>query len=379
MLAHQSITREGHGPLLGKFATHLITVGPPGAAWAVKPAADFETISEALDVIPAMPTDFSAIRYTILVAPGHYRERIRMKPSVNLVGISKESVYIEPWAPSDSTMTDPKDPKHILRPNTEDAVIELASMTNITNLCILNPQWATSKNSAIRGRDVRGFGLSNIDVFPASLWPDNPYFRDPRFKEEKKKNPAIPDFCRGKILELTGNWGTCVITALGLTYLGPDSFGVWLEGVGQNADCHFIQCFFDALFVETETSGAVRIRNCFEVHIRNSILRVNNMDQVAEVPGGFTATHEREVLGAAVDVDGDHVERQIDTNVFIEGSSLECPRPKELHSRRLLHIGPNSDCYFKHSSTDSIMLSGGRFHCGDIPAKVPGADVNGVG
>jgi hypothetical protein len=339
----QSIKREGLGPLLHR---QLITVGPPP-----DPAADFETISEALDSIPNIPADQVdfPIRYTILLRPGYYRERIRMKPGVNLVGISKESVYIQPWATSDSTITDPKDPKHILHPNTEDAVIELASMSNITNVCILNPAWATSKNSAIRGRDVRGFGLSNIDVFPASLWPDSP---------EVRTDHTTP-FCQGKVLELTGNWSTCVITALGFTYLGPDSFGVWLEGVGQNADCHFIECFFDALFVETDTSGAVRIRDCFEVHIRNSILRVNN----GHLDGN------PEVLGAAVDVTGVDRPGQIPTNVFIEGSSLECSRP----SRRLLNIGPFSDCHFRHSSTGSIMLWGfdpenrGRFHSGDIP------------
>jgi hypothetical protein len=343
----ESIKQEGRfGRLLHR---QLITVGPPP-----DPATDFETISEALDSIPNIPADQVdfPIRYTILLRPGYYRERIRMKPSVNLVGISKESVYIQPWAPSDSTETDPKDPKHILRPNTEDAVIELAGTSNITNVSILNPAWATSNNSAIRGRDVRGFGLSNIDVFPASLWPDSP---------EVRTDHTTP-FCQGKVLELTGNWSQCIITALGFTYLGPDSFGVRLEGIGQNADCHFIECFFDALFVETDTSGAVRIRDCFEVHIRNSILRVNN----GHLDGN------PEVLGAAVDVAGDaafDVPGRIATNVIIEGSSLECSRP----SRRLLNIGPHSDCHFKHSSTESIMLWGfdpenrGRFRSGDIP------------
>jgi len=133
-----------------------------------------------------------------------------------------------------------------------------------------------------------------------------------------------------------------------------------LEGVGQNADCHFINCFFDALFVETDTSGCVRIRDCFDVHIRNSFLRVNNAHKRSTTPNA----EPPKVLGAAVDVAGTN------TNVVIEGRSLECPR----ESDRLLNVGPNSNCHFKHSSTDSIMLWGfdetnrGRFHSLDIPS-----------
>jgi len=292
-----------------------------------------------------------------LVTPGYYRERIKMKPWVNLVGVSKESVYLQPLAPWDVPQPrwERQTPReHVLSPDMADAIIELSNNCNITNLSILNPAWATSENVAIRGRAVKGIGLTDLDVFPGSDWPDSPPVR------------AGGPFSRGRILELTGDSGICIVTALGFTYLGPDSFAVKLEGIGQNADCHFINCFFDALFVETTTSGCVQIRDCYDVHIRNSLLRVNNahLGSVQEAP---------EVLGCAVDVAGAaqlDAPGHIPTNVVIEGSSLQCPRK----SSRALNIGPHANCFFKHSSTDSIMVWGGnaqdpvRFYSTDIPA-----------
>lgn len=340
-------------PILPGLAPKLITVGQtvPTMTPIQQPRVNFQTISEALDSIPDIPAEdrsYFANRYTILVLPGYYRERIHMKPWVNLVGLNKESVYVQPWAVWDSEAP----PEHVLDPDREDAIIELSHANNITNLSLLNPAWATSKNAAIRGRGVRGLGLTNIDVFPASPWPGSP----------EVENGAA--FCQGKVLELTGDWSICIITSLGFTYLGCDSFGVDLQGipkegrrVPQNADCHFINCFFDALFVESDKSGCVRIRDCYDVHIRNSFLRVNS--------GHIDPNLELEVLGAAVDVAGsaEPDAGEVATNVLIEGSSLQCSRP----SLRLLNIGPHSDCHFKHSSTDSIMLWGGRFHSGDIP------------
>jgi len=305
-------------------APKLITVGPsPPSMSGIHHPTDFQTISEALHAIPFIPQDTPsqfAYRYTILLLPGHYRERIRMKPFVNLVGISKESVYIEPLPPDEGFPEE-----HVLRPNTNDAIIMLSGGNNITNISILNPYWATKTNSAIRGVGIRGLGLTNIDVFPSGYWPD----------KVGKDGP----FCRGKILELTEGWTQCIITSLGFTYLGPDDFGVSLVGKGQNADCHFISCFFDALFVDSDVSGCVKIRDCFEVHIRNSILRVHN--------GQYPDPNPPEVPGSAVDVFG-----TLGTNVYIEGCSLLCVRP----SRRILNIGPNADCFFRHSCTDSIMI-----------------------
>jgi hypothetical protein len=299
------------------------------------PPPDFATIQEAIDaantrIVAAdqgRDHDFT-VRYTVFVLPGTYRENVEAKPWVNVVGISKEDVYIVADGPAS-----PAKP-----------AITLSSNTNFTNLSILSPVTMPAEQFAIVGENIAGFGLTNIDVYPAG-------------------GPDKPVFSRGKGLRLS-NWSQAIITRLGISYYGNE-FAVELSGpplrdprhdplgtphpqgrtkIGWNSDCHLIDCFIDALNVDGESGGCLRTKDCYEVHIRNSILRTS---------GGREKTR-----GAALRVESsgpnvaDYPDRASPlVNVLLEGSSLY-----GIGSPRVLHIGEDTQCVFNHSSSESFRL-----------------------
>src|SRR4030095_4361996 len=137
--------------------------------------------------------------------------------------------------------------------------------------------------------------------------------------------------------------------------IAPGGYGINLIGNGQNADCHFINCFFDALYLtDTEADcGILRVQDCLEVHLRNSLLRTNNrrayhiqrepLEPWATLPARGSAAATRSTQNRK-------------TNLFVEGSSLECNA--EGGALGLLDIGPGTTCLFKHSSSDSRTPSG---------------------
>src|SRR5260370_797627 len=84
-----------HGPV--DADPRILTVGPfrngrPSTAFGMP--VDFTSISEALDSIPRLipddPNHAFVDRWTIVVMSGFYREVVRCKPYVNIVGITKE-------------------------------------------------------------------------------------------------------------------------------------------------------------------------------------------------------------------------------------------------------------------------------------------------
>jgi hypothetical protein len=155
---------------------------------------------------------------------------------------------------------------------------------------------------------------------------------------------------RGGLILLEGNWHTAIFRDVGGNYIAPDRYGITVVGTAenQNADCHFINCFFDALYL-TDTSadcGYLLVQDCFEVHVRNSFLRINKISAFGEpqvlvpAPGSAVATRStRDTL----------------TNAFVEASSLECNDPE---AQRVLDVGSGTFCFFKHSSSDSRTCDG---------------------
>jgi hypothetical protein len=310
----------------------LLVVGPTGIA-AQAPAPDFNTIQEAINAANALilaadqgrEHDFT-VRYTVFVLPGTYRENIEAKPWVNVVGISKEDVFI---------VTD--GPASPLKP-----AITLAEHVNFTNLSILLPVTMPATQFAIVGENILGFGLTNIDVYPAG-------------------DPGKPtgQFSPGKGLRLS-NWSQAIITRLGISYYGnefavelsgplPDDSGKGQPGwtdIGWNADCHLIDCFIDALNVQGEDGGCLRTKDCYEVHIRNSILRTSSG---REEPPTSGAALRVESSGPNIRNYGEGVTPLV--NVLLEGSSLY-----GIRSPRVLHIGDHTQCIFNHSSSESFRL-----------------------
>ena len=147
---------------------------------------------------------------------------------------------------------------------------------------------------------------------------------------------------------MEGNFSTTFMVNVGSSYNHRHSFDVEIKGKGQNADCHtFVDCFFDSLFLDRGDAlgegGCIDVSNCYEVHIRNSLLRVGADFRDAPPEPSHTQ-------GAAVRV-------REDAMVLLEGSTLYSPG---IGSDRVLHVdkpteGKISGCIFAHSSTDSVL------------------------
>ena len=86
-------------------------------------------------------------------------------------------------------------------------------------------------------------------------------------------------------------------------------------------------CFFDALFLAGD-GGFIHVSDCFEVHLRNSLVRVNYLDPAVKIPIWAVKTT---MTAMASDR----------TNVIIEGSSLYGP------CRSVLDVGDNTFCFFR--------------------------------
>jgi len=313
--------------------SRVITVGPPPAV--TPPASyggypvDFTSIQDAMNAVPLIDPEGDFVdRWTILVTTGYYEEEIRCKPHVNIVGINKESVYIQPPPGRPRDRDDPR-----------LANVYLSSLSLLSNVTLANRQDSEPGDVVVwgfdtfqgMGGDVHDLGLWNVDLLPFSPYPDNPN--------------SVDGYSKGGLIRLEGNWHTAIFRDVGGNYIAPDRYGITLVGTAkdQNADCHFTNCFFDALYL-TDTSadcGCLLVQDCFEVHVRNSFLRINKIPAFGEpqamvpAPGSAVATRST---------------RDSLTNVFVEGSSLECNDPA---AERVLDVGSGTFCFFKHSSSDS--------------------------
>jgi hypothetical protein len=283
-------------------------------------------IGAAMDAIPLFDPDpppkakphNRVEQWTILVTPGYYDEVIRFKPFVNVVGLLKEAVTIAGQS---------HDAGH------HAAQIYLCSNTLLSNVTVAIPGNSQPGDFAVRGYDVNTYpgnrryyddvhflGLSNVDF---SRFP-------PRGSE-----PGQP----GGLIKFDGGWRTVIFRDVGGNYEAPDGYGIELVGrqvPEQNADCHFINCFFDALFLNDE-GGFIHITDCFEVHLRNSLVRVN----YKKVRRIRTKKQRPPITAVKTTSTGRR------TQVLIEGSSLYGPGPS------VLDVGENTVCHFRHSSTDS--------------------------
>jgi hypothetical protein len=94
--------------------------------------------------------------------------------------------------------------------------------------------------------------------------------------------------------------------------------------------------------------GYILIQDCFEVHLRNSLIRVGVNPNDGIVPIGAKAgAIARDPEIAAVKTANPNNDGSKWTNVIIEGSSLYGP------GNRILDIGDHTVCYFRHSFSDS--------------------------
>jgi len=256
-------------------------------------------------------------QWTILLTPGYYPEVIKFKPFVNVVGLLKEAVIIAgPTEDIDGVRSQ----------------VYLCSRSLLSNVTLGIRPDSEPDDFVVQGYDVHTYrsgpnagnvhflGLSNVDFF---------CFRDPNGPK-----PA------GGLIKFDGAWSTVILKDVGGNYEAPANYDIQLFGRFRNADCHFVNCFFDALFLD-DGGGLIDIRDCFEVHLRNSLFRVNYINGEGTKP--ITAVRTSKTPGYP-DYDWTHV--------HIEGSSLYGP------GSCVLDIGENTTCFFRHSFTDSKTGSG---------------------
>ena len=170
---HTSVPQRRFHPVVNN--RRMLTVGHPNgngspATYTGYPV-DFTSIQDAMDAIPlTQPDDAFVARWTILVTAGYYEEEIRMKPHVNLVGIDKDSVYIQPPPGRPQDRHDPR-----------RANVYLNYFTSISNVILANRSdsletdyvlWNKNMYSDVRKPvsnptlDVSFIGLTNLDIMP---------------------------------------------------------------------------------------------------------------------------------------------------------------------------------------------------------------------
>jgi hypothetical protein len=319
-------------PRVPGINSHVLTVGHPDFRLGHGIPVNFGTIGEAMDAIPLWDPDLEdpdahnpTEQWTILVTPGYYPEIIRFKPFVNVVGLLKEAV----------TIGRPNDGK------THSAQVYLCTRSFLSNVTLAIPGDAAPGYFAVRGYDVNRYpdrhinrgnvhflGLANVDFVVHRL-------------PSKEQPPG------GGLIKFDGHWRTVIFRDVGGNYEAPEGYGIELLGRFQNADCHFINCFFDALFMDGRGEGGfIHIRDCHETHIRNSLLRVDYLNKMGPSHAPITAVKTTQSRPR---------HDRLPTNVLIEGSSMYGPGPS------VLDIGDHTVCFFRHSFSDSKSGNGHFF------------------
>jgi hypothetical protein len=298
------------GPPTGgqKVSAQKVSAHPPPRVAGVP--VEFDSIQKAINAVEPGPGFMD--RATVYVTTGLYFEQITCKPHVNIVGISKESAYIFP--PAGST----------------GPTIRLSRDANISDLSLMNSAEMAQDAYAIQGENVEGVGIRNVDIYPVG---------DP----DPRTNKGRP-FSVGRGLSIRGKSHSIIVQSLGYSYWGRANAIEILGPVDEsyNVDCHFIDCFIDALWMDEWYRAAFWVRNCEEVHIRNTLIRVDNLrlesiDEKYEVAAVYTQS----------------TIRQAKTNVHLESSTLDCGR---IHNDRVLTVGKNTACFFKASATAGYWL-----------------------
>jgi hypothetical protein len=260
---------------------------------------DFRTISEAMSVIPLPPKvkgevswPFIGDVWTIFVTPGVYDEEIRMKPNVSIVGLGSNSVLIGP-PPDGKTWTSPEGR------DGRRAIVYLNHNCSVNNVVLAKNHRMRSRDYVFWNRDRYGLGRKYDDQVkthfdPSGIGLNNVWIWPFPFGDAAVDGPdGRPTGASGKALLMEGSWHTALFNNFGSTLCEPTGFDVELsceldhERKPRIVDCHFIGCFFDALFLATDDGGCVRVRDCQDVHIRNSLLRIQKSVHVTlpRVPG----------------------------------------------------------------------------------------------
>jgi hypothetical protein len=309
----------------------LLTVGMGGTA-------DFDKIQDAINAIgssPMYPPATPDSRYTIFVTPGTYKEKIAFKDGfVDLVGIDQHAVQIQP----ETTWRD-------------KVIIQLVSDVTVNNVTV----WNHNNQYAIFGRDVRRVGLNRVEVWARYI--------------------ANNTLSTAKALRIEGNWSTFITRFFGASYYGTDGYSVELIGpdpltpdridtrrgpehpftdIGWNADCHLINSFFDSLRVgDLSSGGCVYVKDCHEVHLRNSLVRTTGLGSAVLIEATDPAKSRLVYTNALPYMDVGESAPLV--AVTIQASTLNGPN-------RALHIGNFCICFFRNSSADSITLDTGLQH-----------------
>lgn len=384
----------------------MLVVGPEVSPLYGGIAPSFPSIQQAMDVIPLVDNvekhNFTD-RWVILVTPGYYQEEIHMKPFVTVTGLAPDTVIVQ--APPDSSR------ERSFRGRR--ATVYMNHHTSLQNIGVLLRAdsvdgdygiWNRSTYPSVVGptglpnkSDVSNLGVQNVNIWPA-VHPERTSVDDPR----GELNP-----CKAILLE--GNFSTVLMTNVGVSYNFTSGYAVEITGVKHvvkrpglpdeeqlsNADTHFIQCFFDSLFLTPGVAprpvpgfgfgggqtpggfgfgagasepdryapfdgGCLRVRDCLEVSIRNSLARVAS-DRDHPRKTGFTN-------GAALRVEGG-------AHAIVEGSSLVAPGTAG--SDRVLDVEPGSHCTLYHSSADSVRGGGGVTQRGPLPVDANGVILDG--
>jgi hypothetical protein len=324
----------------------VLTVGAPDFPLGYGIPVDFNSIGAAMDAIPLFDPDLPPSdpnwhnpveQWTILVTPGYYPEVVRFKPFVNVVGFRKEAVIIAGQTPDVGPL---------------GAQVYLCSNSLLSNVTLAIRGDSVQGDFVVRGYDVNNYpGVQHLgDVHFLGL-DDVDFFPYPPFPPAGDGHPL-----GGGLIKFDGPWRTVIFRNVGGNYDAPDGYGIELTGQFQNADCHFINCFFDALHMGGMADGGyVRIRDCFEVHIRNSLIRVGYSESHGDSPisavaisksPGDARRRPREVRPTAFATRPPDLPPRL-TNVLIEGSSLYGP------GERVLDIGADTFCFFRHSFSES--------------------------
>ena len=171
---------------------------------------------------------------------------------------------------------------------------------------------------ATRRGDVYELGLANVDIWPA---------------------PSLPF----KLIRMEGNWHTAIFRNVGGNYTAPYGYGTELVGRfngtnNQNVDNHFSNCFFDALFLDGEAiGGLVWVEDCYEVDLSDSLICVQHVPNAPHEP--IAAAKTNKVSPGW-------------THVSLESTTLNGP------GESVLDIGRGTVCWYKHSSSDSFLVTG---------------------
>jgi hypothetical protein len=367
------VTTAYSTPILphGDGNARVLLVGPPGRIPLPKflkylPRfsmlggfpTEFTSISAAMEAIPLMNAKDNWIdRWIILVTPGWYVEEVRMKPFVSIVGLAADSVFIS--APFDEQRPSLKRMDGVTDAR---ATVYMNHYTSIRNVNIAKMAYSERMDYAIWNKDTYGIGkrddpnkedVSDFSAFDVYLYPF-PNKDDWKLAHGRQENV---EHVMSKSILMEGKFSSVFMVNVGSSYNWRNSFDVEINGEGHNADCHFVDCFFDSLFLDRgnklNEGGCMKVSNCFEVHVRNSLLRVgaHHLDKPKKGEGKFK--------GAALRV-------MKNANVCVEGSSL---MSAGMDSDRVLHVDEESvfidddelvraGCLFAHSSTDSVFEKG---------------------